>query len=108
MLSRAYGGAGRELLTRVREHKAVLRYHRPFSAFVTHVDDEGHLPNWSGAASLDRNFTKGQGKIVESETAFISSGNTLNTSSGIFRLSSFAATLIRRKYPPLGTMEESA
>ena len=73
-------------------------------AFVAHVDDEGHMPNWSGAASLDRNVTKGQRKIVEA--AFISSGNTLNTSAGFFRLSSFAATLIRQKYP-LSTKEES-
>ena len=94
-----YGETGRGLLTRVREHKAELRYHRPSSAFVAHVDDKGHLPNWSDAASLDRNFTKGQRKIVEA--AFISSGNTLNTSPGFFRLSSFAATLIRRKYPSL-------
>ena len=99
-----YGEIGRGLMTHVREHKADLRYHRPSSGFVVawqdnHADDKGHLPNWSGAASLDRNFTKGQRKIVEA--AFISSGNTLNASPGFFRLSSFAATLIRRKYPSL-------
>ena len=90
-----YGETGRGMETRIREHKADLRYHRPSNAFVAHVDEEGHLPNWSGATSI-QNLTKSQRKVIEA--AFIASGKNINTSTGFFRLASVAAALITQKY----------
>ena len=92
-----YGETGRGMETRIREHKADLRYHRPSNAFVAHVDEAGHLPNWSDATSI-KNLTKSQRKVIEA--AFIAEGNTLNTSTGFFRLASVAATLIRKEHGP--------
>ena len=88
-----YGETGRGLATRVREHRADVRYHRTTSAFVAHIDEAGHLPNWATATSLETGLTKSQRRIVEA--AFIAEGNALNTSPGFFRLASAAAKLIR-------------
>ena len=49
---------GRGLKTRMREHKGDLRNHRVSNAFVAHVDEAGHLPDWAGATSLKKNLTK--------------------------------------------------
>ena len=90
-----YGETGRGLTTRMREHKADLRFHRSSNAFVAHVDEVGHLPDWAGAASI-RNLTRSQRKIIEA--AFIANGSTINTSAGFFRLSSVAASVLRNEY----------
>ena len=63
---------------------------------MAHVDEAGHLPDWAGATSLKKDFTKTQKKIVEA--AFIATEDTLNISQGFFRLASVAATLIRSEY----------
>ena len=91
-----YGETGRGLATRVREHRADVRYHRTSSAFVAHVDEAGHLPDWTTATSLETGLTKSQRRIVEA--AFIGEGNVLNTSPGFFRLASSAAKLIRSQH----------
>ena len=91
-----YGETGRGMETRIREHKADLRHHRSSNAFVAHVDEEGHLPNWLGAVSLTRSLAKSQRKVVEA--AFIAKGNTINTSADFFRLASVAATIITDEY----------
>ena len=80
----------------MREHKGDLRNHRVSNAFVAHVDEAGHLPDWARATSLKKDFTKTQRKIVEA--AFIATEDTLNISQGFFRLASVAATLIRSEY----------
>ena len=90
-----FGETGRGLRTRLREHKADLRFHRKSNAFVAHAEEAGHLPNWSGAASLSKEFSKTQRKIVEA--AFIAMGG-INTSPGFFRLASVVAELISKKY----------
>ena len=69
-----YGETGRGLKTRMREHKGDLRNHRVSNAFVVHVDEAGHLPDWAGATSLKKDFTKTQRKIVEA--AFIATAKT--------------------------------
>ena len=77
-----YGETGRGLKTRMREHKGDLRNHRVSNAFVTHVDEAEHLPDWARATSLRKDFTKIQRKIVEA--AFIATEDTLNISQGFF------------------------
>ena len=53
------------LTTRVREHRADLRYHRASNAFVAHVDQAGHLPDWTSATSVKIGLTKVQRRILE-------------------------------------------
>ena len=91
-----FGETGRGLRTRIREHKADVRFHRESNAFVAHAEETGHLPNWSGAASISKDFSKTQRKIVEA--AHIAMGGTINTSPGFFRLAFPVALLISREY----------
>ena len=90
-----YGETGRGIRTRVREHRADLRYHRSSSAFVAHAEEEGHLPDWTGAAVVGQNLSKTQRRIVEA--AFIATEMTINTSPGFFRLATAAANLVKKE-----------
>ena len=85
---------GRELRTRVSEHRADLRNHILSSAFLAHAEEEGHLPDWLDAAIKGKNFTKTQ-RIVED--AFIATEMTINTLPGFFRLAA-ATNFIKKKY----------
>ena len=91
-----YGGTGRGLYTRIREHRGDIRNHRLSNAFVIHVEEEGHLPDWSAATCTDCKLSKAQRKVIEA--AFIAMGGTLNMSTGFFRLASAAASLVRQGF----------
>ena len=71
-----------------------LRNHGSSSAFVVHAEEEGHLPDWTGAAVVGQEFTKTQRRIVKA--AFIATEMTINTSTGFFRLATAAANLVKK------------
>jgi len=90
-----YGETGRGLETRLKEHKADLRYHRMSNALVIHAEKESHLPNWSSAAVVCSNLTKTERRALEA--TFISTEPTTNTSIGFFKTAAPVARLIQRK-----------
>ena len=48
-----YGETYRGLTSRLKEHKADVRYHRDTNALVNHIDEYGHLPKLKGAEVVE-------------------------------------------------------
>ena len=78
-------------MTRLKEHKSDVKYHRTSNAIVVHIDQSHHLPDWAGAKVLEKNVKKKTRKILEA--AHILSRETINTRNGFITLASSAACL---------------
>ena len=87
-IGETYRGAAK----RAEEHKRDLRNHQESNAIVQHVDDEGHLPNWSGMSNLCVGLNKQNRQAAEA--AFISTMSNFNGNSGKVKLSRYTAQLI--------------
>ena len=87
-IGETYRGAAK----RVEEHKRDLRNHQESNAIVQHVDDAGHLPNWSAMSNLCVGLNKRNRQAVEA--AFISTISNFNGNSGKVKLSKHTAQLI--------------
>ena len=92
-----FGESGRGLPTRLKEHKADMRHHRTSNALVIHAERTDHLPNWSEASVLHKNFSKLSRRAVEA--AYITVEKNVNTSSGFFRLANPVAHRILNSIP---------
>ena len=55
-----YGETGRSLETRVKEHRADLRNHRPSNALVVHAERMDHLPDLSASSVIHKNLSKAE------------------------------------------------
>ena len=75
-----YGETCRGFDTRVKEHKADLRHHRPSSALVDHVDKAGHLPKWKEAKILQSGLDRKRRKVLEA--LYISTNKNINKRTG--------------------------
>ncbi|XP_045106849.1 uncharacterized protein LOC123501873 [Portunus trituberculatus] len=75
-----YGETGRGLATRIKEHQADLRHHRPSSALVDHADKTGNLPNWKGMRAIQSGIEERTRKVLES--LYISTNNNINKRTG--------------------------
>ena len=90
-----YGETSRGIETRLKEHKADIRHHRPNSALVNHVDDQGHLPKWSEAKTLQMNLSKQHRKAWESIYITLNKEN-LNKRTGDIVWAEVAAEIAAR------------
>ena len=87
-----YGESGRDVSTRINEHKRDLRAHRTSNSLVMHVDEQGHLPDWDGAKVLHKGLGKGERKLTEA--AYICSNRSTNHREGFYRIANGTAEKI--------------
>ena len=87
-----YGETYRGLEKKVREHRADVRYHRPTSAIVNHIDKKGHLPNWEGAMVLEKGMNKQRRKVLEA--LHISLNENMNQRTGDMKWTKTVATVV--------------
>lgn len=59
------GQSGRDLPTRIREHKNAVRYAQTNSAVFNHVNNMNHTINWTEANLLYKSHCSFRRKIVE-------------------------------------------
>ena len=75
-----FGESHRGLTNRLREHRADVRNHRLSNALVSHIDQQGHLPNWEQAEVLEKGLSKRRRKITEA--LYIATTNNTNQKAG--------------------------
>ena len=74
---------------RMGQHRAALRRHDTRNALVVHVDEKGHLPNWTQATVVKKGLAPRQRKMLEA--ALIHTVPNLNTSPGSHELAKVIA-----------------
>ena len=87
-----YGESGRDVSTRINEHKRDIRAHRLSNSLVVHAEEHDHLPNWSEVKLLHKGMSKRDRRITEA--AYIISNRSTNHRDGFYRLANSAARMI--------------
>ena len=99
------GQTGRNLNTRIVEHKRSVRYGQENSALFQHVQNVGHAIDWNNSSMLYKSKCNFGRKIVES--CFIDSLPNLNISGGQWTLDPVVGRVIKKiiHIPPYGRGE---
>lgn len=90
------GETYRGLKTRISEHKRDLKNHKETNSIVIHATEEGHLPKWEAAETVQKGISRAQRKILES--ALIECVPCTNHKSGFYSLGTAVCQLAFKKY----------
>lgn len=93
------GQTGRNLATRIVEHKRSVRYGQDNSAIFQHVQNQGHVIDWNNSSIIYKSNCNFGRKIVES--SFINSTPNFNLSVGQWTPDLILGTVIKRIIPDL-------
>ena len=99
------GQTGRNLNTRIVEHKRSVRYGQENSALFQHMQNVGHVIDWNNSTMLFKSKCSFSRKIVES--CYIDSLPNLNISGGQWNLDPVLGKVIKKiiHIPPFGRGE---
>ena len=89
-----YGETGRELKTRIQEHKRDVRNANENNAVLLHIRNEEHLIDWDSNKLLYKSTDFIKRRIVES--ALIKHKDNFSTSDGYFQLNAIMNNSILR------------
>ena len=89
-----YGETGRELKTRIKEHKRDVRNANENNAVFLHIRNEAHIIDWDSNKLLYKSTDFIKRRIVES--ALIKHKDNFNTSDGNFQLNAIMNNFILR------------
>ena len=92
-----WGQTGRDLSTRLKEHKNSIRYGQENSAVFLHTSTKNHRIDWSNAAIIFKSHCNFKRKIIES--SFIKHHPNFNTSKGQWSPDSITTLAINKLFP---------
>lgn len=95
------GQTGKDLPTRIKQHKYSVRTGQVSNALFVHLRDMNHCIDWSNASSMFPCNNLLNRNIVESSFIKQSDNNIINLSSGLYKLDRFISNMIYRQIKTL-------
>ena len=92
------GQTGKDLNMRIKQHKYSIRYGQESNALFVHLRDFGHSIDWKNANSLVPCKGVTERNIIESSFIKQSINNSINMSTGLYKLDPLIIKAICEKY----------